>query len=63
MCEHYKYSLEDVEEKVKVPHTEWALRRMKLDLLSEYGYQISRATYKKATRVYKSKLSRSNYYY
>jgi hypothetical protein len=61
MCEYYKYSLEDVKEKVKVPHTEWALRRMKLDLLFEHGYQMNRSIYRIATRKYKSMLSKANH--
>jgi hypothetical protein len=59
MCAKFKYSLKDVKEKVQVPHTEWALRKMKLDILSDYGYQIDRVRYKKATRNYNKKLERS----
>jgi hypothetical protein len=35
-----KYTLEDVKEKVKVSHDEWALRHLKTDILGKYGWNM-----------------------
>lgn len=56
MCNLFDYTLEDVKQKVKISHTEWALRCLKKDILDEYGWTISRVRYKLAVRKYKKKL-------
>ena len=56
MCNRFNYTMEDVKEKVKVDHTEWALRCLKKDILDEYGWNISRVRYKLAIKRYKNKL-------
>ena len=53
-----KYTMEDVKEKVKVDHTEWALRMMKLDTLKKWGWEIGKSTYRLATRKYNKKLTK-----
>jgi hypothetical protein len=49
------YKVEDLPTLVQVSHTEWALRVMKLDILQEYGWEMSRVRYKIATRRLKQK--------
>jgi len=51
-----KYTLQDVEAKVKVSHTEWALRFLKSDILKDYGWSTQKSLYKKANRNYKLRL-------
>jgi hypothetical protein len=51
-----KYTLQDVEVKVKVSHTEWALRFLKLDILKNYGWSNQKSFYRKANKNYKSRL-------
>lgn len=51
-----RYSLKDIEQMVKVDHTEWALRCLKIDILHEWGWNISNSKYKLAVRNYKRKL-------
>lgn len=51
----YKYSLEDVEKNVEVPHQVWALRRLKMDIMGEYGYSMDSCIYKYALRKMKAK--------
>lgn len=50
------YTLEDIKEKVKVSHTEWALRTLKRDILSKYNWSITKVRYKLAVRNYKTKI-------
>jgi hypothetical protein len=59
MCNYYEFSLEDVKEKVKVSHQEWAIRRLKLDILGNYGFSMNRGNYRLAKRIYKNKLSKT----
>jgi hypothetical protein len=56
MSNRYNYSLEDVKEKVKIDHTEWALRCLKMDIIGPYGWDMSRVRYKLALKKYKRKL-------
>ena len=56
----YCCKVEDIEVKsvqifIGCKKTEWALRIMKRDILSQYGWKISRVLYKQANRIYKSK--------
>ena len=51
-----KYTLEDVQQKVKVSHDEWALRHLKTDILGKYGWDINKVHYEIAVRRYKLKL-------
>lgn len=51
MCERRGYTLQDVEKKVKVSHQEWALRLMKSDILSKYGYSLQERSYRIGMRV------------
>jgi hypothetical protein len=55
LCQRMNYKVEDLPTLVQVPHTEWALRMMKLDILQEYGWEMSRVRYKIATRRLKQK--------
>jgi hypothetical protein len=55
LCQRMKYKVEDLPTLVKVPHTEWALRMMKLDILLEYGWDMSRVRYKQAIKRFKQK--------
>jgi hypothetical protein len=48
-----KYTLQDVEIKVKVSHDEWALRHLKTDILGKYGWSTQKSIYRKANRNYK----------
>ena len=53
-----KYTLEDVKQKVKVNHDEWALRHLKTDILGKYGWSMQNSIYKQAVRRYKLKLAK-----
>ena len=55
VCERVKYKVEDLPTLVEIPHTEWALRMMKLDILKEYGWDMSHVKYKIATKILKQK--------
>lgn len=55
MRQRYSYSLEDVEKNVVVPHQVWALRRLKMDIMGEYGYSMDYCIYKYALRRLKAK--------
>lgn len=50
------YTPEDVLVKIKVPYQEWALRIMKRDILTSFGWDIERVRYKIAKNKLKSKL-------
>jgi hypothetical protein len=56
LAERAKYTLEDIEVKVKVNHTEWAIRYLKMDILKEWGWKYDRCVYKLAIKKYKRKL-------
>jgi hypothetical protein len=56
LTNRFNYSLEDIKEKVKVDHTEWALRCLKLDIIDQFGWDMSKVRYKLAVRNYKRKL-------
>jgi len=53
-----KYTIQDLEAKVKVSHTEWALRWLKTDILKDYGWSVHKSFYRKANKNYKSKLTK-----
>ena len=55
LCQRMKYKVEDLPTLVKFPHTEWALIMMKLDILLEYGWDMSRVRYKQAIKRFKQK--------
>jgi len=59
-CMNYnKYSLEDVEAKVKCSHNEWALRHMKQKVFNSIGYNhydYTSSIYKLAIKRYNKKL-------
>jgi hypothetical protein len=55
LCQRMNYKMEDLPKLIQVPHTEWALRAMKLDILQEYGWNMSRVRYKIATIRLKQK--------
>jgi hypothetical protein len=53
-----KYTIQDLEAKVKVSHTEWALRWLKTDILKDYGWSVHKSFYKKANKRYKLRLTK-----
>jgi hypothetical protein len=58
LTQRNNYTLEDVEAKVKVDHTEWAIRHLKGDILDCYGWNMSEVRYKLAYKKYKRKLTK-----
>ena len=55
LCRRFNYKVEDLSTLITVEHQEWALRVMKLDILSEYGWSMSHVIYKMALRKLKKK--------
>jgi hypothetical protein len=49
------YKVEDVDKFVTIPLQEWALRNLKLDLLQEWGWDITRIRYRIAVNKLKRK--------
>lgn len=41
---------------IRCSHQEWALRTLKIKILSNYGYTLNGAIYKKALKKYREKL-------
>lgn len=52
---YYKYSNEDVEVNVTIPHTEWAFRCMLHIMVKEFGYSYNNMIYRTACRRAKIK--------
>lgn len=51
----FNYKVEDLPTIVKVPLQEWAIRILKTDILSQYGWNISNVRYKIAVSRLKKK--------
>jgi hypothetical protein len=47
-CNLFAYTPEDLEKYVKVPHQKWALRLLKRDILTRYGYTLDKIFYRKS---------------
>jgi hypothetical protein len=58
LAKRANYTLEEIEVKVKVDHTEWAIRWLKGDILKEWDWKYDRSVYRLAMKKYNRKLTK-----
>ena len=51
----HKYKMEDLPNLIKVSYTEWALRHLKMDILSQHGWSMKRVNFRLASRHLKQR--------